>query len=104
MFSEFIQAKVEEQFGKIIESNEDCSQLAIRIFEDANYKISTETLAGLFGINTKRKEPVLFITEVISNYLGYKSSVHMRGEYNHLKFEQLNPSLRKDYTCTCVFT
>lgn len=105
MFSLFIQSKVEEQLGKSIESVDDCERLARSIFEQTDLRISGATLRGLFGINTKRKEPSLFTSEVLAIYLGYSSSVQLRLDCNQFEFEQLNSTnnrVFKEYTSICV--
>jgi hypothetical protein len=89
MFSEFIQSKLTQRYGKELESIADCHALATQISEVTKFKLSTETLAGLYGIHSKRKEPTLFTEEVIAQYLGYHSSNQMRDEYNQQKFEML---------------
>ena len=61
----------------------------IQISEVTKFKLSAETLAGLFGIHSKRKEPALFTAEVIAQYLGYHSGNQMRDEYNQQKYELL---------------
>jgi hypothetical protein len=105
MFSIFIQSKVEEQLGNSIENVCDCERVALSIFEQTNLKISTTTLESLFGINSKRKEPSLFTSEVLAIYLGYSSGVQLRSEFKHLEFERLNStnnSVFKEYTSICV--
>lgn len=89
MFSEFIQAKLTQRYGKELESIADCHVLAVQISDMTKFKLSAETLAGLFGIHSKRKEPALFTAEVIAQYIGYHSSNQMRDEYNQEKFELL---------------
>jgi hypothetical protein len=105
MFSIFIQSKVEEQLGNSIESVDDCERVALSIFEKTDVRISTATLRGLFGINSKSKEPSVFTTEVLAIYLGYASGVQLRSDYNQSEFEQLNSTnngVFKEYTSICV--
>jgi hypothetical protein len=94
MFSEFIQAKLTQQYGKELESIADCHDLAAQISEVTKFKLSAETLGDLFGIHSKRKEPALFTAEVIAQYLGYNSSNQMRLEYNQKKFELLGKKIK----------
>jgi hypothetical protein len=105
MFSIFIQSKVEEQLGKSIESVDDCDRVALSISEKTDMRISAATLRGLFGINSKSKEPSVFTTEVLAIYLGYASGIQLRSEYNHFEFERLNATnngVFKEYTSICV--
>lgn len=105
MYSEFIQLKIEERSAKLIVSSCDCRRLALHIFERTNFKLSTATLEALFGINSRRMEPALFTAEVLANYLGYKSSAHLRSEFNQLKFKELIQAEVKEYlpyTSKCV--
>ena len=105
MFSLFIQSKVEEQLGNSIENVCDCECVSLSIFEKIDMRISGATLAEVFGINSRRMEPALFTAEVLANYLGYKSSAHLRSEFNQLKFKELIQAEVKEYlpyTSTCV--
>jgi len=105
MFSEFIQTKVEERFGKSVNCSFDCEELMMHILATTGFRISESSIAGLFGVNSEIQDPKLYALGVISIYLGYDSSMQLRDDYNHVKFNLLNMS-RVDhsdtYTCTCV--
>lgn len=105
MFSIFIQSKVEEQLGNSIEMVCDCQRVALSIFEQKYLKISATKLEGLFGINSKRKEPSLYTSGVLANYLGYSSGVQLQSDYDQSEFERLNSTNNrffKEYTSVCV--
>jgi len=106
MFSEFIQAKVEDRLAKPIVCMSDCSLLALHVFERTNLKISETTISLMFGIQCNRKGPSLFTLEVFANYLGYDSSAQLRREFNSNRFDELDYvefNEQAQYTCTCVF-
>jgi hypothetical protein len=105
MISEFIRSKVEERFGKSVHCSFDCEELMMHILATTGFRISESAIAGLFGVNSEIREPKLYALGVIAIYLDYDSSMQLRDDYNHVKFNLLTMS-RVDgsvaYTCTCV--
>ena len=105
MFSLFIQSKVEEKLGNSIQGFSDSERIAFSVFEQTDMRISAATIEELFGINSKRKEPSLFTSEVLAIYLGYSSGIQLRSDYNQSEFERLNSTnneVFKEYTSICV--
>lgn len=105
MYSEFIQAKVLERFGKPVKCIEDCKHLVLNILACTSFRISETSLVNLFGINSQLNEPKLYALGVLAIYLGYDSNAQMRADFNSQKFNALDVLIVNEcspYTSICV--